>query len=202
MLLRPASEDEIDHLARLIVGDKSQASTVALMRLFAVERMADIIELTRVMIASTGGWQSMVVADGGRGPVGLVQAGEAFATMTPEVMEFAERFYGRGFWELLSPRLAAMGRVQATYPPDCLLIAEIHVAPEHRGEGIGNSLLGVVIQRAVTEGALLLGLQTLTNNPARRAFEAWGFKVAGTRTDPDFEEYAGAAGYHLMLRNL
>jgi hypothetical protein len=46
-----------------------------------------------------------------------------------------------------------------------------------------------------------LGLQTLTNNPARRVFEAWGFEVEETRTDPEFEEFCGAAGYHLMLRD-
>ena len=165
-------------------------------------RVADIIELTQVMIASTGGWQSMVVADHGRGPVGLVQLGEAFAAMTPEVVEFAERFYGEGFLEFLGPRLAAMGRVQATYPPDCLLIAEIHVAPQHRGAGIGNSLLGSVVERALAEGVRLLGLQTLTSNPARSVFETWGFNVADTRTDLHFEEYSGAAGYHLMLRHL
>ena len=202
MLLRPASEDEINDLAHLVVGDRSQASTVALMRLFEVERLADIIEMTQVMIASTGGWQSMVVADRGRGPVGLVQVGEAFAAMTPEVIEFAHRFYGESFLELLGPRLAAMVRVQATYPPDCLLIAEIHVAPQHRGEGIGNSLLASVVERALAEGVRLLGLQTLTNNPARSVFETWGFKVADTRTDLDFEEYSGAAGYHLMLRHM
>lgn len=202
MLLRPASEEEINDLAHLVVGDKSQVSTAALMRLFAVEQQADIIELTRIMIASTGGWQSMVVADSGRGPVGLVQVGEAFAAMTPEVAEFARDFYGERFLEFLGPRLAAMERVQAVYPPDCLRIAEIHVAPERRGEGIGSRLLGSVVEQALAEGIRLLGLQTLTSNPARSVFETWGFNVTETRTDLEFEEHSGAAGYHLMLRHL
>lgn len=62
---------------------------------------------------------------------------------------------------------ASMGHVQAVYPPDCLHIAEIHVAPQHRGDGIGDRLLGSVVERAGAEGVRLLGLQTLTSNPAR-----------------------------------
>jgi GNAT superfamily N-acetyltransferase len=203
MQMRPASEGEIDRLARLVVGERWQASTAALMRLFALQHLDDAIEMTRVMISSTEGWKSMVVADiDGNEPMGLVQVGEPFAALTPEIVDFAQRLYGEGFHEILGPRLEAMGRVQAAYPPGCLLIAEIHVSSEHRSEGIGGALLGHVVERARTEQVRLLGLQTLTTNPARSAFEAWGFEVADTLTDPAFEEFTGAAGYHFMLRQL
>ena len=62
--------------------------------------------------------------------------------------------------------------------------------------------MGPAIARAAAEGLGLMGLQTLTNNPARAAFEAWGFEVAETVTDPDFEALTGVPGYYLMLREV
>ena len=52
MQLRSASRDDVDDLARLIVGDSTQASTAAGMRLFALDDLDDVIELNRVMIDS------------------------------------------------------------------------------------------------------------------------------------------------------
>ena len=201
MELRPASEDDIDDLARLIAGDVNQATTKAGMRLFALEELDDAIELNRVMITSTGGWRAMTLADA-NGPAGLVQIGEAFLAMTPELIEFANRLYGDRFQEILGPRIAAMQRVQTEYPPDCLRISEIHVSPDHRGEGIGTGLFEHAVEQAQAGGFKQLGLQTLTTNPARSAFEAWDFEVIETRTDPEFEELSGATGYHLMLRDV
>lgn len=201
MELRPASEYDIDDLARLIAGDVNQATTLAGMRLFALQDLDDAIELNRVMITSTAGWSAMIVADVG-GPAGLVQIGEAFLAMTPELIEFAGRLYGDRFQEVLGPRIAAMQRVQTEYPPDCLRISEIHVSPDHRGEGIGTALFEHAVEQAHAGGFKQLGLQTLTTNPARSAFEAWGFEVIETRTDPEFEELSGVPGYHLMLRDV
>ncbi len=203
MRARSASEDDTDEIARLVVGDAAQASTVALMRLFDLNQVAEALELTRIMTASTESWRSMVIAEGSDGqPIGLVQVGEAFAALTPEVLEFARRVYGENYQEILGPRLAAMALVQAHYPANCLLVAEIHVDLAHRGMGIGRALLDVAVEQALAEGHNLLGLQTLTNNPSRGAFEAWGFVVTETRTDDEFEKYTGATGYHMMLRQL
>jgi len=201
MELRPAAEDEIGSLARLIVGDPSQATTAAGMRLFALDDLDDVIELNEVMIASTEGWRAMTVAEE-TGLAGLVQVGEAFLAMTPEIVAFAQRLYGDNFQQVLGPRLAAMQRVQTSYPDGCLRISEIHVSPSHQGKGVGTALLEHVVDQAGAEDFKLLGLQTLTTNPARAALEAWGFEVVDTQTDPEFEELTGAAGYHLMLRRL
>jgi len=201
MQLRPASRDDVDHLARLIVGDMDQASTVAGMRLFGLDDLDDVIELNRVMIDSTEGWRVMTIADVD-GPAGMVQVGEAFLALTPEVVTLAQRLYGESFQQIIGSRLEVLERVQTTYPDHCLRISEIHVSPEHRSEGIGTALFEHVVARAHEEGIHQLGLQTLTNNPARQAFEAWGFEVADTKTDPAFEELTGAAGYHLMLREV
>ena len=201
MDLRPASKDDADRLARLIVGEHSQASTTAGMRLFALDDLDDAIELNRIMIASTEGWRATTVADVD-GPVGLVQIGEAFLAMTPEILAFAKRLHGDSVQQVIGAGLEALGKVQTTYPDDCLRISEIHVAPEHRGEGIGTALFEYVVARAREKRIRTLGLQTLTTNPARHAFEAWGFEVVDTKTNPVFEELTGAAGYHLMLREV
>lgn len=201
MDLRPADRSDIERLAHLIVGDPAQASTVAAMSLFALESADDAIELNRVMIASTEGWKAMTVA-GSDVPAGLVQLGEGFLQMTPEIVEFAVRTYGEGFEEFIGPRLEALSRVHGEYPAGCLRISEIHVWPDHRGRGVGTALMNHAVDVARREKAPLLALQTLTNNPARQAFEAWGFSVAETKTDAAFEALTGAAGYHLMLRRL
>ncbi len=153
------------------------------------------------MIESTEGWKSMVVA-GTDEPVGLVQAGGGFLAMTPEIADFARGVHGSDFMAFLGPPLEAMSRVQASYPPRCLRISEIHVAPDHQGRGIGTALLVHVADSARVRGIGQLGLQTLTNNPARKVFEAWGFEVADTLEDSEFEAFAGASGYRLMLREL
>ncbi len=200
MQLRPASESDIEELAVLIVGEPAQSTTAVGMRLFGLDDLDDVIELNEVMIASTGGWRAITIADTD-GPVGLIQLGEAFLSFTPEVAAFARRVYGEDFQAILGPHIEALQRVQTGYPDDCLRISEIHVSPKHRGEGIGTALFDHAVTRAHEEGYSRLGLQTLTNNPARDTFEAWGFEVVETKTDPEFELLTGAAGYHLMLRD-
>ncbi len=131
-----------------------------------------------------------------------MQTGEASMAFTPAVVEFAQRLYGSDFESVLGTRLAAQARVQASYPPDCLRVSEIHVAPEKRGQGLGAALMSHVVASAREAGFASLGLQTLTTNPARVAFEAWGFQVTSTTADAGFEALTGASGYHLLLRDL
>jgi len=195
MQLRAASEHDVTQLARLMGGDPSQASTAAAMRLF------DVIEVNRVMMESTGGWRHVTVADM-EGPVGFIAVGEPFLSMTPEIVELCMRLYGEGFASIIGPRLAALQRVQSTYPPECLRVSEIHIDPGHRRRGIGAALITHAVEGAEREGLDRLGLQTLVGNPARDAFEAWGFEVAETTNDAVFEDLTGAPGYHLMIREL
>ena len=202
MELRPATTTDIARLAELVLGEISQASTAAGMRLFGIETAEDALELNRVMIASTGSWESTTVAEVEDGIGGMAQVGEASMAFTPEVIALAHRLYGDEFQAFLAPRLAAQAAVQGSYPPDCLRLSEIHVAPERRGAGIGSALLGHVLAAAAASGMSSVGLQTLTTNPARAAFEAWGFRVVETTTDTAFEQLTGAAGYHLMVRPL
>ena len=201
MHLRPATFDDIPAIADLVVGDESQASTRAGMRLFSIETRSDALELNRVMISSTQSWESTTVAEDD-GLVGMIQVGEASMAFTPEIIGLAHRLYGDGFQAFLGPRLEAQGRVHASYPDGCLRISEVHVAPAQRGHGVGSVLLGAAIDHARNQGFTQLGLQTLTTNPALAAFEAWGFETVETMTDPEFESLTGASGFHLMVRSI
>lgn len=199
--LRPALPADIEDLAALIVGDLDQPSTQAGMRLFALERREDAMAINRVMLTSGESWRSVTVADDA-GAIGMVQIGESLLSLNPEVAALAVELYGDDFMAILGPRLAALQRVQAAYPEDCLLISEIHVSAARRGRGVGTALFEHALDTARREGRSRIGLQTLTSNPARLAFEAWGFEVANTTIDVEFEALTGAAGYHLMLRTV
>jgi GNAT superfamily N-acetyltransferase len=58
------------------------------------------------------------------------------------------------------------------------------VAPESRGTGVAEALLGAVVEWARSSGAAVLGLDVADRAPrARRCYERFGF-VAGTTTFP------------------
>ena len=61
-------------------------------------------------------------------------------------------------------------------------LANIRVAPEYRGQGIGTQLIGEVLREARQRG-LPVTLRVLKVNPARRLYERLGFvKVAETES--------------------
>ncbi|NQV06158.1 GNAT family N-acetyltransferase [bacterium] len=140
----------------------------------------------------------MVIAED-QGPVGFIALHEAFLAMTPEIAALSQRLYGDDFEAVLGPRLAALGRVQSEYPDGCLRVSEIHVDPTRRSDGIGRMLIRAAVEQAVQQNLGRVGLQTLVGNPARHAFEAWGFDLVSTTTDEEFQRLSGAAGYHLMV---
>ena len=57
-------------------------------------------------------------------------------------------------------------------------------------------------EEAREQDCRLMSLTTHIANPARRLYERHGFRVVETRTDPDYERYAGIAGRVLMVKEL
>lgn len=202
MHIRPADREDIDAIAQLIAGEEDQATTTAATRLFGLRSFGDAVQMNRVVIESNDGWHSMAVAEQSGHLIGVVQVGDPFLTFTSELMDFAEFVHGPDHQAYLGHRLEALARVQVTYPDNSLRISEIHVAPQARSIGVGRELLGWARERAVARGASALALQTLSGNPARRAFEKWGFIVTDTTTDSHFEDLTGFAGYHLMVQDI
>lgn len=69
-------------------------------------------------------------------------------------------------------------------------VHDLSVIPEYRGRGVGRCLLEAVEVAARQRGCCKMTLEVLEHNPARRLYEAAGFKPA---------EYNGAAGQALFL---
>lgn len=63
-------------------------------------------------------------------------------------------------------------------------LANIRVAPEHQGKGIGTRLISEVLRNAHGRG-LPVTLRVLKVNPARRLYERLGFVVVG-ETEPQY----------------
>ena len=55
---------------------------------------------------------------------------------------------------------------------------QLFVTPEHRGSGIGTTVLGELQQQARSEGVVIT-LAVLRNNPARRLYKRVGFVTTG-----------------------
>jgi ribosomal protein S18 acetylase RimI-like enzyme/acyl dehydratase len=62
--------------------------------------------------------------------------------------------------------------------PGSTWVANIELAPEHQGRGIGSTILRD-IQRAAADRGLGVTLQVLKVNPARRLYERLGFRQTG-----------------------
>ena len=100
------------------------------------------------------------------------------------------------------PRLRVLSRVQTGIPRGAYKITELHVAPRHRGRGIGTAVLQHAEEHARAGGYPSMALQTWCGNPARRLYERFGFRLAKVVTDEQFEQLTGVAGNQLMVKEL
>lgn len=144
---------------------------------------------------------SVAVVDGRA--VGFLQAGiEAGERISPRLAWGVLRIFGlrgiRGF--LQRDRLRANVHLQS--PPATFHIAEVHVRKEVRGLGVGAALLADAERQAKAAGAARMSLTTATNNPARRLYERFGFRVEREATDVAYEALTGVPGRVLMVKPL
>ena len=73
--------------------------------------------------------------------------------------------------------LLGLGALKQTNPHE-VEIKSMHVAEEARGQGVGNQILGHLLAEARRRGAVLVNLETGSNDafqPARSMYEAVGF---------------------------
>jgi ribosomal protein S18 acetylase RimI-like enzyme len=71
-----------------------------------------------------------------------------------------------------------VGRMIVKRAPDALILVDIALMTEHRGQGIGETLLRDLLQEGSRQG-LPVRLQVLKNNPAARLYERLGFVRTG-----------------------
>ena len=152
------------------------------------------------------GWQRTVFAVNDGKPAGMLQADGSEVTsaslMKPGVLFRLLRIFGPVKFVRGLPRVRIRARVNSAYPAGAYIVHELHVDPAHRNRGIGGALLDYAEAEACRLGHTRMALSTTTANPARHLYERHGFRVAETKTDPDYERLTGIAGRHLMVKEL
>jgi GNAT superfamily N-acetyltransferase len=154
---------------------------------------------------SPTGWQHTVLAELNGEPVGVLQAGAERITdslLTPAVILRMLRIFGPVRIATGLPRIKARARVDVEHPEGAFVVRELHVDPRHRNWGIGGAMLRYAEQEARRLGHTKMSLTTTTVNPARQLYERHGYRIADTRTDPDYERYTGIVGRYLMVKEL
>jgi ribosomal protein S18 acetylase RimI-like enzyme len=71
-----------------------------------------------------------------------------------------------------------IGRIIVLRASDAVILVDIALMPEHRGKGIGETLLRDLLEESDKQG-LPLRLQVLKNNPAMHLYERLGFVKTG-----------------------
>jgi ribosomal protein S18 acetylase RimI-like enzyme len=71
-----------------------------------------------------------------------------------------------------------IGRMIVKRDPGAMILVDIALLPEHRGRGIGETLLRDMLQESARQG-LPVRLQVLKSNPAARLYERLGFLRTG-----------------------
>ena len=87
--------------------------------------------------------------------------------------------------------LAEIGRrsylasyLNAVVPASAYYVHALSVRPELHGQGIGAALMKDAIERATDEGYRVVHLDVLSDNPAVKFYEAFGFEVLAQTVTP------------------
>lgn len=136
------------------------------------------------------------MSDDGAGPAWSVrpaEAGDLDAVHALEVRAFGDPWSRRSFGELLVhpavafrvatvPGAGVVGYVVAWFVVDEAEIANLAVAPDLRGRGIGAALLDLALVEATAHGCATMYLEVRdSNGPARALYASRGFEQVGRR---------------------
>ena len=89
--------------------------------------------------------------------------------------KFQERFH-RSHYQIVVVGGRDIGAINREKREDTIYIANIEVAPEYQGRGIGTAITNEIIAEARRDG-LSVSLRVLKVNPARHLYERLGFIV-------------------------
>ncbi|HEY7404292.1 MAG TPA: GNAT family N-acetyltransferase [Candidatus Angelobacter sp.] len=84
--------------------------------------------------------------------------------------------YEQAEHQIIEHEGASIGRLMVLRKPDSVLLVDIALLPEFRGQGIGGDMIRELIQQC-NQQKLPLRLQVLRLNPAQRLYERLGFKT-------------------------
>jgi GNAT superfamily N-acetyltransferase len=68
------------------------------------------------------------------------------------------------------------GRITITRRPECIVLEEIHIAPQFQGRGIGQMLIRKLLAEA-DERRIPTELKVLKRNPAQKLYMRFGFVI-------------------------
>lgn len=112
------------------------------------------------------------------------------------------RLYSPGELPGLVRRARLRGRLEFPIPPGSYHIAELHVAPEHRGAGFGSALLEHAEAVARERGCSRINLTTALANPALRLYARHGYVEVARRTVAGYAQLTGSPGRAFLEKPL
>lgn len=89
-----------------------------------------------------------------------------------------EMSYGQADHQIIEHDGAPIGRLMVLRQPTSVLLVDIALLPEFRGQGIGGELIRKLIEEC-DQQKLPLRLQVQRVNPAQRLYERLGFRNTG-----------------------
>jgi ribosomal protein S18 acetylase RimI-like enzyme len=199
---RRATAADSDLLADIVLGEEQQVTTQVAMRLYGINRFDVARALFRTTWRAGDNWRLSEIAMEASEPVGVIQVGSSSMKVTPQVVLAVLRALGPRALARLPHRMHIQRRVSPAKPPGAFVVAELHVAPEWRGRGAGQAMLEHAESEAREGQYREMALHTLTNNPARRLYERFGFRVVETCVDDEFRRLTGSDGNLLMIKDL
>jgi len=199
---RPATAADSDLLADLVLGEPGQETTRVAMCLYGMADIEKARQLFRMLWSAAENWKlsELAIVDGE--VAGVLQTGRSSTRVTVGVIAAAVRSLGPVALLRMPGRLRLQRRVTPEKPDGACIVSELHVAPEFRGQGLGQRMLTHAEEDALAVGCATMALHTLTTNPARRLYERCGYEAAAERTDTDFERLTGASGNVLYVKRL
>ena len=199
--IREAGASDVERIAEIIHGEPGDESVALTGSVDRARRFGyGLVQLDAIPNAT----RPTVVAESGERVVGVLQytRGQSGTPITLGHVRLAVSVMGPiGVFRLL-PRLRARTKVDMPIPLDSFYIAELHVDPKLRGQGIGGELLDWAEQEARRLGDPRMTLTTTATNPARHLYERKGFAVTTSATNPSYERFTGIPGRVLMEKHI
>jgi GNAT superfamily N-acetyltransferase len=200
-IIRPATARDVERIAEIMHGDPGpELLAIVGDRSLARAFGKGLVVLEHIPNAA----RPTVVAESDGGVIGVLQytIGTSDAGVTMERVRLALRVAGPVRLVRAIPRLRARQRIELMPPSDAFYVAELHVDPARRSEGVGARLLSWADEEAARLGRPRLALTTYSTNRARHLYERAGYVVTRDRTDPAYERYTGIPGRVLMEKQL